>query len=325
MSSKASSGAALGLADVDRQPRLVAGPVEVDRVGDAAAGADRQVEAGQGVLAARAPGRRRRAAGAPRPRRGRSPRSPPRPRPPPLSPARPARASAAPASPGSAPAPATRRSGRCAARRGATIAPAPFSRSAPSSAARATMSPRSVTSRASTAATKTPATSSLSHSGARERSSSSASSVVTMRAIAGSGARLRPVAQLADRAVGDPQLDRRHPLAAGQQLLLLVGRGAGHGEHRARALDQRDAGVQHPRRGPRHGGQPGARLDRLGERARGAALGLSTRAACAIRGGLSAESSAGRMSPGFAIRPYARGTRRCRCSSRRSPARRRRR
>ncbi len=74
---------------------------------------------------------------------------------------------------------------RGAARRISTPAP-PF-RSVPSSAARATMSPRSVTSRASTAATKAPATSSLSHSGERERSSSSASSVVTMRAIAGSG------------------------------------------------------------------------------------------------------------------------------------------
>ncbi len=52
------------------------------------------------------------------------------------------------------------------------------------------MSPRSVTSRASTAATKTLATSSLSHSGERERSSSKASSVVTMRAIAGSGGSL---------------------------------------------------------------------------------------------------------------------------------------
>ena len=50
MSSKASSGAALGLADVDRQPRLVAGAVEVDRVGAAAAAADRQVEAGEAVV-----------------------------------------------------------------------------------------------------------------------------------------------------------------------------------------------------------------------------------------------------------------------------------
>ena len=50
MSSKASSGAPLGLADVDRQPRLVAGPVEVDRVGGAAAAADRQVEAGEAVV-----------------------------------------------------------------------------------------------------------------------------------------------------------------------------------------------------------------------------------------------------------------------------------
>ena len=68
-----------------------------------------------------------------------------------------------------------------------TITPAPFARSAPSSAARATMSPRSVTWRPSTASTKALATSSLSHSGDRERSSSSASRVVTIRAIVGSG------------------------------------------------------------------------------------------------------------------------------------------
>ena len=43
-----------------------------------------------------------------------------------------------------------------------------------------------------------------------------------MRAIAGSGALLAAVAQLTDRAVGDPQLDRGHALAAGEQLLLLV-------------------------------------------------------------------------------------------------------
>src|SRR5680860_1646544 len=43
-------GPALRLTDIDRQARLVAGPVEVDGVGDAAAGADRQVEAGESVL-----------------------------------------------------------------------------------------------------------------------------------------------------------------------------------------------------------------------------------------------------------------------------------
>ena len=57
MSSKASSGAALGLADVDRQARLVAGAVEVDRIGGVAAAADRQVEAGEAVVElARQPG-----------------------------------------------------------------------------------------------------------------------------------------------------------------------------------------------------------------------------------------------------------------------------
>ena len=87
-----------------------------------------------------------------------------------------------------------------------------------------------------------------------------------MRAIAGSGAALAAVAELADHGVGDAQLDRGHALAAGEQLLLLVGRGAGDREHGAGAVDQGDAGVEHPRRGARHGGQAGARLDRLGER-----------------------------------------------------------
>ena len=87
-----------------------------------------------------------------------------------------------------------------------------------------------------------------------------------MRAIAGSGGALAAVAQLADGGVGDPQLDRGHPLAAGEQLLLLVGGGAGDREHGAGAVDQGDAGVEQPRRRARHRGQAGARLDRLGER-----------------------------------------------------------
>ena len=66
-----------------------------------------------------------------------------------------------------------------------------------------------------------------------------------MRAIAGSGGALAAVAQLADGGVGDPQLDRGHALAAGEQLLLLVGRGAGDREHGAGAVDQGDAGVEH--------------------------------------------------------------------------------
>ena len=66
--------------------------------------------------------------------------------------------------------------------------PAPSSSRAPSSFARAIMSPRSVTSRESTALTKSPVSRSLSHCGERERSSSSASSVETMRAVVMSGA-----------------------------------------------------------------------------------------------------------------------------------------
>ena len=88
-----------------------------------------------------------------------------------------------------------RQSPACAARGAARakITPAPPSSPLPSSAARATMSPRSVTSRASNARTSSPAASSLAHSGARERSSSNASSVETIRISVGdgSGPRLR--------------------------------------------------------------------------------------------------------------------------------------
>ena len=82
-----------------------------------------------------------------------------------------------------------RQSPDCAVRGAARAmtTPAPASTSAPSSAARATMSPRSVTSRASTARTKSPAASSLAHSGDRERSTSSASRVETIRVNPGEG------------------------------------------------------------------------------------------------------------------------------------------
>ena len=87
-----------------------------------------------------------------------------------------------------------------------------------------------------------------------------------MRAIAASGGAAAAVAQLADHRVGDPQLDRDHALAAGEQLLLLVGGGAGDREHGAGAVDQRDAGVEDLGRGAGDRRQAGARLDRLGER-----------------------------------------------------------
>ncbi len=79
------------------------------------------------------------------------------------------------------------------------------------------------------------------------------------------GSRLRPVAQLADRGVGDPQLDFDHAFATREQLLLLVRRGTGDGEDGAGAVDQGNGGIEQSRRGAGHRGQPGARLDRLRE------------------------------------------------------------
>ncbi len=76
----------------------------------------------------------------------------------------------------------------------------------------------------------------------------------------------RPIAQLADGAVGDPQLDPSNRLAPGEQLALLVGRGAGNRQNGAGAVDQSDAGVQDPCRGPGDGRQAGAGFDRIGER-----------------------------------------------------------
>ncbi len=93
----------------------------------------------------------------------------------------------------------------------AITAPAPGSSSAPSSAARARMSPRSVTLREVTARTNSPAASSDAQSGARERSSSSATSVMTIRSSIGSGVSLaRPVAQLAHDRIGHTQVGRLH-------------------------------------------------------------------------------------------------------------------
>ena len=138
----------VGLGDVRRQLRLLAGPVEVDRVGDPAAAGDGDVEARQrGGDLARQRGRRplelRRLLGRHhgahlRPRR--RPRRAARSRPGPRRAARAARRSA--------PAPASRRPARPAAPRGRRSPRRPASSLLPSSAPRARMSPRSVTRRA---------------------------------------------------------------------------------------------------------------------------------------------------------------------------------
>ncbi len=252
MSSKASTCAALGLADVDREPRLVAGPVEVDRVAGPAAVPDRQVEAGQAVVElAPEPGR---GAGEPRrrPRRGRSTATsaglPP--------------SSALASAPrgqraqraqrqGQHPRPPLARLRRARARARTMITPAPrlevgadLGRAGEDVAAighlaredgarrRRRRPPRSPTPASASARARAPAASRPS------------------AAIAGSGSAGGAVAQLADDGVRDPQLDRVTSSPPGEQLALLVGRGAGDGEHGAGAVDQGDAGAQHlaPRR-----------------------------------------------------------------------------
>jgi hypothetical protein len=80
------------------------------------------------------------------------------------------------------------------------------------------------------------------------------------------GRRFGPVAELADGGVRDPQLDRGHALAAGEQLLLLVGGGSGDREHGAGAVDQGDAGAQQAGRRAGDRRQACARLDRFGKR-----------------------------------------------------------
>ena len=190
MSSKARERAPLGLADVDRQLRLAAGAVEVDRVGRAAAATDGQVEAGEAVVElAREAGRGagqplvvlggddrgdlgrhlaavagRQRAGGQRPQR-------------PLGEDQDALAPLA----------GLRRPRR---RPQHHHAGAPVEVGAQLRGLGDDVAGGRSPAAAAPPATKAPAASSLSHSGERERSSSSASSVVTIRAIVGSGAAL---------------------------------------------------------------------------------------------------------------------------------------
>jgi hypothetical protein len=65
------------------------------------------------------------------------------------------------------------------------------------------------------------------------------------------GARLRTGAhpQLADRHVGDPQLDRHDARGAVEQRALVGGRARGDGHHRAGAVEQHEAGFERTRGG----------------------------------------------------------------------------
>ena len=269
MSSKASmatSSAAVG--DVGGQQRLVAGAVEVDRIVGDAAVADREREAVDGgVQLARDPlgdaaqaassavgqqhddvvlrvaaavehgGERAGSAGAggalgARRARGRASR---------------------------------RRRARSGAR-GRRPRRRPSARSAPSSEARATMSPRSVTLRAKSALRKAACAASEARSGARRRSTSLAIIVVAIRRIAADGSPPRGAhAQAADDRVADAQLVGLHALGVAHQQPLVGGRARGDREHGARAVDQHQRRVERAGGGADDLGQPEPGLDRVGD------------------------------------------------------------
>ena len=130
------------------------------------------------------------------------------------------------------------------------------------------MSPRSVTSRRSTARRNASCAASEARSGARTRSTSDAISVVTSRSSAGDGSPERAAQpQPADDRVADAQLVRRDAGRVGHQRALVGGRAGGDREHGARAVDQHEGGVERARRGADDLRQPVAGLDRVGDRA----------------------------------------------------------
>ena len=74
------------------------------------------------------------------------------------------------------------------------------------------------------------------------------------------------VAQLAHHRVGDLQLEH---VAAREHGTLVLRRRAGHRQDAGRGVEHRDARVERPRSRPRHLGQAGAGLDRLGDGRKG--------------------------------------------------------
>ena len=242
--------APVGLGDVGREPRLLAGAVEVD-------GVARRGGCGRPSRESRAATRRARGR-APAAARGSllgarpagtiavtSARSPS-----PVELGERARARRAQRAQGErrAPARASRRSGPLAGAARAISTPAPAPTSAPSSAARATMSPRSVTWRVEQRADELAR-------GLVARPLGRARALQLERQQRRHHPRhgrrrlapARPVAQLADLRVGDPQLERPHvprrPRAASPPR---PGGCRRTGEHGARAVDQRHAARRAP-------------------------------------------------------------------------------
>ena len=275
----------VALDDVERQQRLVAGALQVERVLGAAAAADREREAGQpglelaqdrrgdppaGLAVAvgdehhdlagvglgrrgdRARGDRARAAGGDR-------EQPP-----------------APVVLGRACAAWARTTATlAAARRGRSRAPCRgrAGRRGPRSAARA---PRAGSS------SPPPRRRARARGRARPRRRSASSPGAAARRRALSLAAAHP--QLADRGLGDLELDRRDVVGVAHQRALVGGRARGDGEHRRRAVDQDQAGVERAGGGAEDLGQAGAGLDRVGDRRERAEVGARARPRAAALG-----------------------------------------
>ena len=75
----------------------------------------------------------------------------------------------------------------------------------------------------------------------------------------------RPVAQAPDLGLRHPQRDRLGPGLARHHRALVLGRRARHGQHAAPRVEHDHARVERPAGRARHGGQPGAGLDRIGD------------------------------------------------------------
>ena len=120
--------------------------------------------------------------------------------------------------------------------------------------------------RASTWCRNAPTASRDARSGARTRSTSEATSVATIRTTAAPTGVRSAHPQLADGAVGDPQLDHLDVGGVAHQRALVGRRARRDGEHLARAVDQHEARVERARCRADDLGQAGPALDGRGDR-----------------------------------------------------------
>ena len=257
-----------GLGDVGRQQRLVAGAVEVDRIGGDARVADGEREAVHGARAARArsPSATRRSLGVVGGRQQHDDVAVRRPSitaaSEPGAPARAARSAAA----------STRRApvvvgGRVVVRRGRRPRAPPAARSIPElGGARddvAAVGHLAVQHGAQEARPARPRTPARARARARPRTRSASS---TIRRSAGRGSPERPRTRRRPTTTSPTRSSCvTTPSASRHQRALVRGRARGDGEHGARAVDQHQRGVERPRRGANDLGQAEAGLDRVGD------------------------------------------------------------